>query len=62
MFPSISYPSVFDGTDGSGPSRGYSYIGGNQGIEIINPLALINNTHNETKYLLNLILTNEVFF
>ena len=40
---------VFDGTDGSGPSRGYSYIGSNQGIEIINPLALINNTHNETK-------------
>ncbi len=41
--------SVFDGTDGSGPSRGFSYIGGEQGIEIINPLALINNTHNETK-------------
>ena len=41
--------SIFDGTDGSGPSRGFSYIGGEQGIEIINPFALINNTHNETK-------------
>tara|TARA_B100000780_G_scaffold84573_1_gene57889 strand:+ start:6489 stop:9668 length:3180 start_codon:yes stop_codon:yes gene_type:complete len=41
--------SVLDGTDGSGPSRGFSYIGSEQGIEIINPLALINNTHNETK-------------
>ena len=40
---------VFDGTDGSGPSRGFSYIGSEQGIEIINPFALINNTHNETK-------------
>lgn len=41
--------SVFDGTDGSGPSNGYSYIGTEQGNEIINPLALINNTFNETK-------------
>ena len=40
---------IFDGTDGSGPSRGYSYIGSEQGIEIINPFALINNTYNETK-------------
>ena len=40
---------VFDGTDGTGPSRGFSYIGSEQGIEIINPFALINNTHNETK-------------
>ncbi|CAI8380193.1 MAG: TonB-dependent receptor SusC [Flavobacterium sp. SCGC AAA160-P02] len=40
---------VFDGTDGNGPSRGFSYIGSEQGIEIINPFALINNTHNDTK-------------
>ncbi len=40
---------VYDGTDGTGPSRGFSYIGSEQGIEIINPLALINNTYNETK-------------
>ncbi|WP_298421947.1 TonB-dependent receptor [uncultured Kordia sp.] len=39
---------IFDGTDG-GPSRGFSYIGQEQGIEIINPFALINNTFNETK-------------
>ncbi len=38
---------VYDGTDGSGISRGYSYIGTTQGSEIINPLALINNTYNE---------------
>jgi len=38
---------IFDGTDGSGPSRGFSYL--NQGIEIINPFALINNTFNDTK-------------
>ncbi len=38
---------VFDGSDGTGISRGYSYIGTNQGNEIINPLALINNTFNE---------------
>ena len=39
---------VFDGTDGSGISRGYSYISTiEQGNEIINPLALINNTFNE---------------
>jgi len=41
--------SVFDGTDGFGPSRGFTYIGVDQGNEIINPLALINNTYNETK-------------
>ncbi len=40
---------VFDGTDGSGPSRGFSYIGTEQGIEIINPFAVIDNTYNETK-------------
>ncbi len=38
---------VYDGTDGAGISRGYSYIGTEQGSEIINPLALINNTYNE---------------
>ncbi|WP_336070438.1 TonB-dependent receptor [Mesoflavibacter sp. CH_XMU1404-2] len=38
---------VFDGTDGSGISNGYQYIGTEQGNEIINPLALINNTFNE---------------
>ncbi|TVZ57218.1 TonB-linked SusC/RagA family outer membrane protein [Lutibacter sp. Hel_I_33_5] len=41
--------SIFDGTDGTGTSRGFSYIGSEQGIEIINPFALINNTYNETK-------------
>ncbi|KGL63857.1 SusC/RagA family TonB-linked outer membrane protein [Polaribacter sp. Hel1_85] len=41
--------SVYDGTDGTGPSRGFSYIGDNQGSEIVNPLALINNTHNQTR-------------
>lgn len=40
---------IYDGTDGTGPSRGFSYIGSEQGIEIINPFALINNTFNETK-------------
>jgi TonB-linked SusC/RagA family outer membrane protein len=40
---------VLDGTDGTGPSRGFSYIGSEQGIEIINPLAVINNTFNESK-------------
>lgn len=39
---------VYDGTDGTGISRGYSYISTiEQGNEIINPLALINNTFNE---------------
>ena len=41
--------SIYDGTDGTGPSRGFSYIGSEQGIEIINPFALINNTFNETR-------------
>ena len=41
--------SVYDDTDGLGPSKGFSYIGAEQGIEIINPLALIHNTYNETK-------------
>lgn len=41
--------SVFDGSDGSGPSRGYSYISADQGTEIINPLAQINNTYNYSK-------------
>jgi len=41
--------SVFDGTDGTGPSRGFSYISTDQGTEIINPLAQIYNTFNETK-------------
>lgn len=40
---------IYDGTDGSGPSRGFSYIGTEQGTEIINPFALIHNTYNETK-------------
>ncbi|WP_046746294.1 SusC/RagA family TonB-linked outer membrane protein [Kordia zhangzhouensis] len=40
---------IFDGTDGSGPSRGFAYIGTEQGNEIINPFALIANTFNETK-------------
>mgnify|MGYP002712953315 CR=1 FL=1 len=40
---------VYDGTDGSGPSRGFAYIGTEQGNEIINPLAQIYNTHNKTK-------------
>lgn len=40
---------VYDGTDGSGISRGYSYIGTEQGSEIINPMALIDNTYNEGK-------------
>lgn len=38
---------IYDGTDGSGPSRGFSYIGTEQGTEIINPFALIHNTYNE---------------
>lgn len=41
--------SVYDGTDGSGPSGGYSYIGTEQGNEIVNPLAVIDNTYNNTK-------------
>lgn len=40
---------VYDGTDGQGVSRGYSYIGTEQGSEIINPMALLNNTYNEGK-------------
>ena len=40
---------IYDGTDGSGPSNGFSYIGTEQGNEIINPFALIYNTYNETK-------------
>jgi len=38
---------VFDGTDGSTVSRGFSYISQDQGNEIINPLAQIDNTFNE---------------
>ncbi|MEO6348492.1 MAG: TonB-dependent receptor [Aquaticitalea sp.] len=38
---------IYDGSDGTGISRGFSYIDTNQGSEIINPLALINNTFNE---------------
>ncbi|TCI90652.1 SusC/RagA family TonB-linked outer membrane protein [Tenacibaculum sp. M341] len=41
--------SIFDGTDGTGPSRGFSYIGTEQGNEIVNPFAVINNTYNKTK-------------
>jgi TonB-linked SusC/RagA family outer membrane protein len=41
--------SVFDGTDGTGPSGGFSYIADNQGSEIVNPLALIDNTNNLTR-------------
>jgi hypothetical protein len=40
---------IFDGTDGSGPSGGFSFIGPEQGIEIINPFAVIDNTYNVTK-------------
>ncbi|MFK7746895.1 MAG: SusC/RagA family TonB-linked outer membrane protein [Kordia sp.] len=40
---------ILDGTDGTGPSRGFSFIGQEQGIEIINPFAVINNTFNESK-------------
>ena len=38
---------VFDNTTPSNISGGYSYIGQDQGNEIINPLALIDNTYNE---------------
>lgn len=38
---------VFDDTYNSSVSGGYSFIGQEQGNEIINPLALINNTFNE---------------
>ncbi|HLT34473.1 MAG TPA: SusC/RagA family TonB-linked outer membrane protein, partial [Aquaticitalea sp.] len=38
---------IYDGTDGTGISRGFSYIGTEQGTEIINPFALLNNTFNE---------------
>ncbi|WP_323789902.1 TonB-dependent receptor [Psychroserpens sp.] len=38
---------VFDASTPSNISGGYAYIGQEQGIEIINPLALINNTFNE---------------
>lgn len=38
---------IYDGTDGRGISRGFSYIGTEQGTEIINPFALLNNTFNE---------------
>jgi TonB-linked SusC/RagA family outer membrane protein len=41
--------SVYDGTDGTGPSGGFSYIADNQGSEIVNPLALIDNTNNLTR-------------
>ncbi len=41
--------SIFDGTDGTGPSRGFSYIGIEQGNEIVNPFAVIDNTFNENK-------------
>ncbi|MGR7813557.1 SusC/RagA family TonB-linked outer membrane protein [Lacinutrix undariae] len=40
---------VYDGTDGTGISGGYSYISLDQGNEIINPLALIDNTYNESR-------------
>jgi TonB-linked SusC/RagA family outer membrane protein len=38
---------IFDGTDGTGASGGFSFIGQEQGIEIINPFAVIDNTYNE---------------
>ena len=41
--------SIYDGTDGTGPSGGFTYIADNQGSEIVNPLALIDNTNNQTK-------------
>lgn len=40
---------IFDGTDDTGPSRGFSYIGPEQGNEIVNPFAVIDNTFNETR-------------
>lgn len=40
---------VYDGTDGTGPSNGFSYIGNEQGFEIVNPFAVIHNTYNNTK-------------
>jgi len=40
---------IFDGTDGTGASRGFSYIGIEQGNEIVNPFAVIDNTFNETR-------------
>lgn len=39
--------SVYDGLNPDGVSGGYNYLE-NQGIELINPLALINNTFNKT--------------
>ena len=39
---------VYDGLDPNGISGGYNYLA-TQGNELINPLALINNTFNETK-------------
>ena len=39
--------SVYNGEDANSISRGYTFIDANQGSEIINPLALINNTYNE---------------
>jgi TonB-linked SusC/RagA family outer membrane protein len=38
---------IFDGTDGTGPSRGFTYL--DQGIEMINPFAVIDNTFNDTQ-------------
>ncbi|CAL2091098.1 SusC/RagA family TonB-dependent receptor precursor [Tenacibaculum sp. 190524A02b] len=38
---------IYDGTDGTGPSRGFSYI--EKGNEIVNPFAVIHNTYNATR-------------
>ncbi|HKJ07234.1 MAG TPA: SusC/RagA family TonB-linked outer membrane protein, partial [Flavobacteriaceae bacterium] len=40
---------VYDGSDANSPSRGFAYIGTEQGQEIVNPMALLYNTYNETK-------------
>lgn len=40
---------VYDGNSRDSVSQGFSYIGQNQGNEIVNPLAIIHNTFNETK-------------
>jgi len=39
--------TVYNGEAANSVSRGYTFIGAEQGNEIINPLALINNTFNE---------------
>ncbi len=41
--------SIFDGTDVTSPSRGFTYLGTEQGNEIVNPFAVIHNTYNQTR-------------